>query len=232
MAAEDLGASDVPVLRRLVGLLMTTRPTAPDHILDRPAQGTARATYFLLNTDDRGDVETLMRHTLDRLLQQLSHNTQQWPVQQRERVRGRIMWPATYKARFAQDYDPTRFVCREVRHAYDTPENQLLKYMLHAIDLCLDAVPLSLLRGACYFPDQSNRPPLGLEVWVEQLKTILIRSRRHTRLREVSLPLKIDEVHLLRARMSRVEEYASVARLYENYQAIVLAAGWDGVAAV
>ncbi len=232
MAAENVFAGESVVLRRLLGLLMTTQPRAPDQILDRTTGLAARATYFLLNTDERGDVETLLTRTLDRLLQQLSHDTQQWPVVQRERVRGRIMWHATFKERYSQDYDPTRFVCREVHHQYDTLENQLLKYMLNQIKQCLENVPSVLRVGACYFPDQSGRFPVSLRPWFENLETILVRTRRHVRLREITLPAKISEVHVLHAKVSRQEEYASVARLYENYQSIVLSSDWTGVAAV
>jgi len=41
--------------------------------------------------------------------------------------------------------------------------------------------------------------------------------------------LNIDESHLLRARLSRVEEYADVARLYKCYQTIVLSPSLDAL---
>jgi hypothetical protein len=224
LSETDLFVDETRILRHLIGLLLADpNEQPPDQILPPDRQAAAKAAYFLLHVDAATDVDSFVVHTLDRLLLQLSHHTQQVPVQQRERVRGRINWPATYKARFEQDYDPARFVCHEVRHQYDTPENQLLKYLLDRIERSLDDVPERLRNGACYFPADLDRPPVRVAVWVERLRTTLLQLRRNIRLRGVTLPPVVDEAHLRRANLSRVEEYASVAQLYERYAAIAAA---------
>ncbi len=225
---SELFVDEARILRRLMGWLLADPIVPPlDRLLPPERLAAAKAAYFLLHVDAAGDVHSFVAHTLDRLLQQLSHHTQQVPVQQRERVRGRINWPATYKARFEQSYDPARFVCHEVRHQYDTPENQLLRYVLDRLERSLDEVPERLRNGACYFPADLDRPPVRVAVWLEQIHTTLLQLRRNIRLRGVSLPPVVDESHLLRANLSRVEEYSSVARLYERQQTITLAPSVD-----
>lgn len=122
-------------MRRFVGLLMSPAPPEPfKEVLPSAMHKAARATYFLLDTSEQYDAETFITYTLGRLMRQLNHNTRQQPVVYQGRVRGRIMWPATFKAHYGQDYDPSRYVCREVRKQYDTPENQLLKYLIEQLD--------------------------------------------------------------------------------------------------
>ncbi len=224
----SLFEDEAAVLRQLLGQLLAA-PSAQslEQLLPADQHDAARAAYFLFDVDDAGDVDSLVARTLDRLLQQFSHHTQQVPVEQRERVRGRINWPATYEARYSQHFDSTRFVCREVRHQYDTPENQLLKYLLDRIEHCLDAVPDALRLGACYRPGDLDRPPVAIGIWIGQVRTTLMQLRRNVRLRSVTLPAAIDEAHLRSAQLARVEEYAAVAHLYDRYRAIVLSASLD-----
>lgn len=230
MSQLDLFEGEAAVLRRLIGLLLAAPIDLPlDRGLPPDWHAAAKMAYFLLHVDTAGDVDSFVTRTLDRLLQQLSHHTQQIPVEQRERVRGRINWPATYKARFEQDYDPARFVCHEVRHQYDTPENQLLKYVLDRIERDLDEVPAALRNGACYFPADLDRPPVRVSVWLENIQSRLLQLRRNVRLRGVTLPPLVDEAHLLRARLSRVEDYSIVAQLYERYEAIAAAPSLDAL---
>lgn len=230
VSQADLFVDEAIVLRRLIGLLLAAPIDQPlDRVLPPDWHAAAKAAYFLLHVDATGDVASFVTRTLDRLLQQLSHHTQQIAVEQRERVRGRINWPATYKARFGQDYDPARYVCREVRHQYDTPENQLLKYLLDRIERTLDDVPEALRNGACYFPADFDRPPVRVNVWLENTKSRLLQLRRNVRLRDVTLPPTVDESHLRRARLSRVEDYSIVAQLYERYEAIAAAPSLDAL---
>ena len=93
---------------------------------------------------------------LSRILLHMTRRTEQQRVEQRSRVRGRVAWPATYKARYGEDYDPARFVCFEVRHQFDTPENQLVKHLVTQIEHCLQAMPPILRTGVC------TSPPAGV----------------------------------------------------------------------
>src|SRR5690349_7089447 len=111
------------VLRRLLSLTLA-RPASPAPLPD-PEQ--ARLVYYLLDPGGRGAPEPFLTRTVLRLLRHLDYDTEQRPVVCRSRLRGRISWPATLQARYGQEYDPGRHVCREARRRYDTPENQLVK---------------------------------------------------------------------------------------------------------
>jgi hypothetical protein len=223
------------VLQRLIGLLMTPMAPVPiEQVLPVEMHSVARATYFLLDVGGRCEVETFITYTLNRLLRQLSHNTMQRPVIYRKRVRGRILWPATYKARYGDDYDPSRYVCQEVRHLYDTPENQLLKYVIERLGECLRMVPQVVRAGGCYFGAAGNfqRTALATAKRLEKMEMALNRFRRNIYLHQVSLPSAINEVHLLRSETSRAEEYADVAQLYRRYRKIITMSQWHEVAQI
>jgi hypothetical protein len=212
-----------------MGLPASARPA---DLLPARLHLAARATYLLLNVDQRGDVETFVTHTLGRLLRQLNHNTQQQQIEVPGRVRGRVVWSATYKARYAQDYDPTRYICREVRHLYDTPENQLLKYVVEQVTRWLKAVPKALQAGACYISAEDERRPLLTATRLARMELTLNALRYHRRLQDVTLPASITPTHLLRAENARLEEYADVARIYTLCQATVASPAWDAVMAI
>jgi len=190
------------------------------------------ATFFLLSLEWPGGVERFITHSLERLLQQLSRSTERQQVECRGQVRGRIEWPATFKARYAQDYDPSRFVCREVRNRYDTPENQLLKFVMESIDECLKAVPAVVREGVCYLPDTETALSLVTATRLGRMEATMRRLWRNVRLQEIHVPESITEYHLLRAQTAQLEEYAQVARVYRHYQAIVLRPSRDSLVRV
>ena len=106
----------------------------------------------------------------------------------------RVAWPATYKARYGEDYDPARFVCFEVRHQFDTPENQLVKHLVTQIEHCVQAVPPILRTGVCYFPAGRLRGPFFVADRLAGLETALSRFRRNVTMRSVTLPDQITEI--------------------------------------
>jgi hypothetical protein len=181
----------------------------------------ASATFFLLDVHSEWDVERFSVHTLRGLLQGLSRRTEQLQVEYQGRVRGRIAWPATYKARYGQDFDPSRYVCREVRHQYDTPENQLLKYLAERIDGCLKAVPAVLRSGVCYFSLSEVDRPRMTAVRLGDIEAAISQFRRNVYMREVTLPQEITDIHLVRARTAKMDEYRTVAEFYDRYQKVV-----------
>ena len=143
--------SNFRVLQRLLRLHLdrpavdvSSLPLIPDFI--------TCATYFVLAPPPFQDpgagaarpsvrVEPFITTTLTRLLHQLNRSSEQRQQLYHGQVRGRVQWDATYKARYLGDFDRTIFVCREVHHRYDTPENQLLKYMIEEIEKCIQAIP-------------------------------------------------------------------------------------------
>jgi len=177
-------------------------------------------------------VDPFIHHTLARLLLQLSHSTEQHPVQYHTQVRGRILWSDTYKARFTEEFNPTVFVCSQVRQRYDNPENQLLKYLLEHIESELKTIPQALRAGICYLPQGESRLTQDTACRLEALETTIHRLKRSARLREISLPVEISERHLLRAETSRTEEYNNAAELYDQYKRAVLQPSWQNLAAI
>lgn len=198
----------------------------------RPAFAAA-ALFFLLDyrqEQPQGSAQPFVAEVLERLVHQLSRSSQ--PVQRvyPGQVRGRVLWSATYKQRYTDQYDPTLFVCREVRRRYDLPENQLVKYLIDVLEACLDAVPPYLRNGRCLLPPGVDSAlPGGLDTGqrLAQIDAVLRRIQRSAVLREVSLPETITPTHLLKARTSRMEEYALAAVLYDGYYQIAVQRSWE-----
>ncbi|MEW5872885.1 MAG: DUF2357 domain-containing protein [Chloroflexota bacterium] len=244
MLPEPPPSTEAAVLRYLLSLLLDSAPLqAWEALQSRGELAGAAAAYFLLDCQPRdslkggpaeapaGGVEFFVQVTMRRLLRQLSRSTQRQLSEYRGRVRGRVAWSQTLKARYTQDYDPTRYVCSEVRHQYDTPENQLLKYLLACIQDCLKSVPEALRAGFCYTPAGSAGAG-SIAQRLAQVEATLAQLQRNTRLRQISLPETVQEFHVLRALTSRTEEYADVARLYQHYQRVVAAPTWARLAEV
>ncbi len=228
MADETTLQHELEVHRRLLALAVEV-PMPWETVVRLDLRFAARAAYFLLGVGGP-DVETFLTQTLERLLRQLTRVTEQQQVEYRGRVRGRILWSATFKARYLQDYAPSLYVCREVQREYDTPENQLLKYLVEGLGHCLEAVPATLRTGFSYFPAQQGAPPRSIGERLSRMETAFNSLRHNARLREVTLPNRIEESHLLRAETSRTEEYGEVVRLYRRYRAIVESPRWEGFA--
>ena len=224
-------ADEQGVMRALLAQLMTHAPSSLAQKTPQATIVTVAKTYFLL--DPQTGVKQFVTNTLEPLVQQLSRSTQQHQVVYQGQVRGRIAWPATFKARYGQDYNPTRFVCREVRHQYNTLENQLLRYIVERIQECLQLVPPALREGVCcYKPSQGDLTPQPTALALGALATVLGRLRRNLRLWEVTLPQQITARHLLRAKTSPVEAYTEVAQIYEQYCLLVATASWHKLAQV
>lgn len=221
----DLFIEEATILRRLLGL--TLAAPAPD-IKERVKQvvGLPEA-YFLLAMDHTGGVERFVTYHLGRIVQQLSRYTEQKQVVYTGQVRGRVLWSATYKARTTGDVNPHRFICREVERRYDTPENQLVKYVIEKLAEMLYAIPDLVRRGACYFPADGLVIPALTATRLRRMETALNQLRFHVRLREIPLPHEIDTVHLTAAANHRMEEYAELKRVYELYRNLCLQPDWN-----
>jgi hypothetical protein len=213
---------EAAALRRL--LAFSTSPPERAAWTELQASGRifgAVATFFLLDRDPQHDVEFFTVYTLGRLLYHLTRRHEADQVEYQGQVRGRVAWPPTFKARYAQDYDPTRFICREVRYRYDTPENQLLKFVLDRIGHCLEGVPDELRSGLYVYPSDYGQPALATAERLVAVEGALARLRRNVYLRQVSLPLQITEVHEVRAETAKMDGYRDVLRVYRRFQEVV-----------
>jgi hypothetical protein len=205
---------------------------APSPWPTTPPPDAVLVSYFLLDSPERGGAESFVAHTLPRLLSQLLHTSERQVAVYQGELRGRVIWPATYKARHSGDFDPSLYACQEVFSRFDTPENQLLKYMISALDSCLTRVPEAIRAGFCYSPDGSGQAEPAITPRLRRVEAGLAALRRNVRLREVSCPRVIEETHLVKAECARIEEYASVARLYRSYHSLVLHPAWATLAQV
>lgn len=201
----------------------------------------AASTYFLLGAYKKSDganavhgqevetgsVEHFITHTLTRLVRQLSQRTERRLVTYRGQARGRIHWQATFKARLSSDNDESLLVCREVHRLYDTPENQLLKYVVEQLEQCFEMVPERIRTGTCYQAGANDGRFVASAPRLTAIESALHLLRHHAVLRQVTPPERIDDAHLLSAETARLVEYAEVARFYEAFHLAVLDASWE-----
>ncbi len=230
MMQNTMFSDETAVLRRMLELMMTpSQRQAEKEILTSERLHVAASAYFLLDTYPQHDIETCISYTLNRLLRQLNRCTEQHQVEYQGQVRGRINWTATSKARHSKGNDPTRYVCREVRHQYDTPQNQLLKYLVEHFSRCLERIPPVLRRGGCYAYQTEGKQIVSCALRLGGMEVMLNNFRRHAHLRDVTLPVSIEESHLIRCESARIEEYAELAGMYRRYVQCVEKPDWTYV---
>jgi hypothetical protein len=214
---------DSAVLRRLIELFLDTPDASqspkPDSVLRRLA-----ATLFLVDVRPTYDILRFLDDGLSRIFQHMTRRATRQQVAYRGQVRGRVAWSATYKARFDKDYDPSLYVCSEMHHQYDTPENQLVKYLIEQIIHTSQMVPTVLRSGLCYFPASTARLPLSIAERLAEIETVVSRSGRNVYIRSVSMPERITEQHLTHAMTSTLMEYTNAAHLYKHLTNYVLTA--------
>lgn len=196
---------------------------------DRAMQRVLGCSLFLLEAETRP--APLISVTLRRLLQHLSRWSEARPVALKGRVSGPVLWPETIKARAGRGGEPAAFVCRQVLRRFDTPENQLLKWMVERCCECLSVMPPILRDGVCYFPAQSQMGVVRTSSYIDRVEGVLTQVRRHATLREIATPLYITPEHRRRAGTSLTEEYAEIARAYVRYQQLVAKPSWNALAA-
>jgi hypothetical protein len=225
---------DAAVMRRFIGLAMASPgPPAWDQ-LDPALVRSIRSTYFLLDTHAAGgiDAETVATRVLDRLMLQLRRTTERQQVSRRGQIAGRIVWPATLKARYGEEHDPTRYVSQRVRSDFDTTENQLVRYLIERLMACVRAVPAVIRAGASFYPAQAldaeaePRARMSTAARLGRIEAALTMVRRDPRVRSVTLVHEVDGRHFANAEMADLQEYRAVAAMVRQYQAVVLETAW------
>lgn len=227
LAAEGSGAT-VPtnqtagIFSRLIGMTLSTRDLHLEQSFPPGFDQHAREVYFILYQDPQGGIDSIsfINITLERILRGLVSQTDRIQREYRGRVRGRVAWAATCKARLSKEYDPTRFVCTEVHRHFDTPENQLLRYMVETIWSLVETIPAIIRQGFyCLTGPAASKSMsvLSTRMRLSGVETRLPRLRRHPQLRQITIPDRITIEHLRCAETSKMEEYGEVARLYRRY---------------
>jgi len=220
------------IFPRLVGAMLATRDLSLDQKFPLGFEQSGREAYFVLHRALRGeiDVVSFVTVTLDRLPRGLACRTEREQSEYRGRVRGRVAWAKTWKARLSDEYDPTRFVCTEVRRQFGTPENQLVKFMVETAWSLVEAIPPVIRQGVYCRPGPDGDEPMSVGATFERISRIeatLPRLRVHPQLREISIPERITLEHLRRAETSKMEEYGQVASLYRRYHRCLIARDWQ-----
>lgn len=164
-------------------------------------------------------LRNFLEETAFRILRQLQAYTTPVATTYRDRVRGRVHWPATFKSRLEGDAHPLQYVCRETRYQYATPENELFRYTVARIGEALQHIPSWLRNGVGYAAGESG--PIALRNQVELLELALNRLQRSKLLQTIPVPERITEFHFLRARTSRMEEFVRVAEVATQQLAVV-----------
>jgi hypothetical protein len=165
-------------------------------------------------------VATYLLQFMPILLRQLSRATEPERHEQRGQIRGRVDWAATHRARLSQHNDPTLFICRQTRRQYATPENELVVYVLHALQRLIQAVP-SCLRIGLFGAPQANQSFAPTEARLAQYLHRLREYQQHVYLRDIPRPDRITSQHLLRAKTSKTEWYGRVAQFYTAHSAFL-----------
>ncbi len=186
------------------------------------------AAYFLADTQPGRDVHAFVTGTLPLLLRQLQRTTQRERVAFQGQVRGRVDWPATTKARAQQEANPALFICRPPHRQHDTPENQLLKFLLTAVAQLIPQINPVMLAAGRWTAGGASEPD-WLARRTNDIRTHLRAAQANIRLRQVKAPDKITPRHLIKARASKTELYGQVADLYGRYHHIIEQAQWTAV---
>ncbi len=212
---ESKSSDRETVLTTLIGHLMSLSLISIDQLFPKTKQQSiVRSIYFLLDNKSPGNLYQFVSHTLPRIIEQLHHTTTRVNVEYQGRVRGRVVWPATYKARFSQDYNPNLYSCRQVQSFFDTPENQLLKHVIEEIHHRLQAVPEVIRSG--FLSAAENPTLLPIVNRLQVLETRIQETLRNIYLRQITSISQVTPLHLQRAENSRLEEYAAIASLYRQ----------------
>lgn len=195
--------------------------------------GSVTTTCFLLYPNplqSECSVRHFLFHTAPTVLRQFNRTTRPQQSTSYNRIRGKVDWSSTYKARYVKNCNPNVVVCRQNRRIFDRPENQLFKFLLHQIQNCLDSVP-PLLRTCFAWGKElcaaTPDSPLLIESYISTLAYRLRTLRTHAYLQDVQLPSNIQPRHIVAARTCRNEIYTLVANFSDFYQMIVNEPNWE-----
>ncbi len=213
-------------------LLRGTAVTDPQRLLDEDEwlKRQFGMAYLLADTRSKHDVLVFVSETLPLLLRQLRRTTRRERVTFQGQVRGRIDWPATGKARLQNDVNPALYVCRPPQRQDNTPENQLVKYLLERLNELVHDLAEELQEAELWTAVSDTHIPFNKRL--AQIAFYLRQTLNHARLRAVESPPNILPSHLIKAQASKIELYGYVAHLYAQYERIMLHGDWADMRAV
>jgi hypothetical protein len=222
---ELKSSEQATVLTALIGYLTSPSLTSLDRLFpNKKQQSIVQAIYFLLDNQSPNNIYQFVSDPLPRIIEQLHHTTTRINVEYQGRVRGRVVWSATYKARCSQDYNPNLYSCRQVQLDFDTPENQLLKHLIERIHYLLQSVPKVIRSG--FLSDAEKSAMLPIVTRLQVLESRIQETLRNIYLRQITSIMQVTPIHLHRAENSRLEEYAAIVNLYHRLSQIGKRADW------
>jgi hypothetical protein len=218
----------------LAYVLLASRPT-PEKLRKTAGPGGPLAGFsslcFLADARrgmDRSSLAGFLEYSAPALLHQLTRRTERERVVLNGRVRGKVDWAATVKARSAEDMSPALFACLQSRRCYDRPENQLFKHLLLETQRSLHGLAPGLRGWRCWGGGhRGGAEPPPLHRHLARLDYRLRSLSQHVHLGQIESPDWIGPEHLDAARRSRNPLYHHVAELYELYRSVVLARDAD-----
>jgi hypothetical protein len=231
-AADALAHDEAALLRRLVALAMAPRRPSIWEQPPRALLESAAAAYLLLGAEP-GDAGTFLLGGLEGLTRELSRSSTQHTVSDQRGLRGRVLWGPTVAIQAERGDGGPAYVYREVRHQYDTPENQLLRHTLEGLAHGLQRLAPALRAGVCYTRVDGTLEPRPAAARLERLEAALLRARACAGLRAVTPLARVEARHLARAETARNEAYATVSKMYRQHVALLDPQGWrDALAAL
>ena len=166
-----------------------------------------KSAEWLLDPSPNSALNRFLDFGASRLLTHLSRRRCLPLVRTRERVRGKVRWPATVAA---QQTDSSVYLCAEVEYRYNTLENQAFCYALEELVRLERAVPDFLRQGRCYHLDPSVAS-IDAQERLDWIVRTLARLQAHKRLSRIDSRFGPD--HRDRLRASRINEYRMVYKL-------------------
>jgi hypothetical protein len=217
---------EAALLRRLLAMAMA--PPSPS-IWDNPAKPMLQAAalaYLLLDRQPPDDAESFITTGLDNLVRELARSSVRSVVTDQRGLRGRVLWSATFAARADHGDSGATYVYYETRRQYDTPENQLLRFVVEQLYAGLKLIPPQLRSGQCYVPvgGMAERAPAAARL--ARIESALQRALFSVGLRATTLPARVEPHHILRAETARNEGYALASRVYKRYTELASPLGW------
>jgi hypothetical protein len=215
--------------RFLSYLLRGTAVADPNDLLEGDAflRRQFCAACLLADAHADYDILTFVSETLPLLLRQLRRTTRRERVTYHGAVRGRIDWPATSKARLQNEVNPALYVCRPPQRQDDTPENQLVKFLLERLSELGHDMAQELQQAELWTAVSLTASPFHQRL--THIAFYLRQTLNHARLRAVTTPTAISPLHLNKARASKIELYGHVARLYGQYERVIAGGLWPDV---
>ena len=192
-------------------------PLGPPRWADlMPIVGSAKHAYFALHRSPYGDPTSAVTEIFPRLVQSLGVDSSPVRNEYVGRIRGKIDWGATIRSRCEADQNPQRFVCREAERHTDTPENQLIVWLLQRLRESLREVPPAIRTGSCRHGVAGERF-VAVSMQIDALEAGLYRLTAHPRLRDVTVPFNLGEVHIDSAYRARHPGYELAAELCRKW---------------